>query len=92
MVTTKMRGMNYTYQHFTKNYTVIVDAKVEESNCLACHLGDVKYYADTPKLNNTEKIDHFKAIKDNQPCLSCHIEMGHEEILNLTSEFRKTWR
>lgn len=89
MVVTKLRGLNFSYQHFTKNYTVLISAKIEESNCLACHFGDVKYYTDAPKLT---KIDHYQAIKSYQSCLSCHRETGHAHAIDITPEFKKTWK
>ncbi|MDA8228227.1 MAG: NapC/NirT family cytochrome c [Desulfitobacterium hafniense] len=89
---TKARGLNYTLQHLSGNYTVPTKAFIPEGNCIACHLGDIKNAPDAPVLTNTSKINHFEVIKKNQSCLDCHRNTGHETDIYLTPNFQKTWK
>jgi cytochrome c nitrite reductase small subunit len=87
----KARGLNYVFQHFSGNYTVITSAQIFEGNCIACHLGDMKSHPDAVKLTNSSKANHYEIIKNQESCLQCHRDIGHETDILLTPEFRKLW-
>ena len=72
----KSRGLNYLYQTLTRQYTVPVEAKIFEQNCLACHLGAYRQYPDTKRINNTG-VNHEKLIRENRKCIECHRDTGH---------------
>ncbi len=84
----KSRGLNYVYQQWTNNYTIPTSAIIPESNCIACHLGDNKYYPNAVRLSN-EITNHFELIKQDESCLKCHRDAGHATDINITSSLQK---
>lgn len=84
----KARGLNYVFQHFSGDYTIPTRAVISEQNCLICHLGDNENFPNTPRLNNTAKINHYESIKQSESCLDCHREAGHDIDLYLTTDLK----
>ena len=81
----KSRGLNYVYQQWTGQYTIITTAQVFEQNCIACHLGDYWNYPKTKHLD--EK--HYNFIKQDKPCIQCHREIGHKVNIFSIEKFGK---
>jgi cytochrome c nitrite reductase small subunit len=84
----KARGLNYVFQHFSRDYTVPTRAVMTDHNCIECHLGDRKKYPDTIRLKNTPKVNHYEIIKNSQSCLECHRDTGHDVDIYLTPDLR----
>lgn len=84
----KARGLNYVFQHFSKDYTIPTEAVMSDQNCIQCHLGDDKSYPDAPNLKNTSKADHYDLIKASRSCLECHRDSGHDIDIYLTPDLK----
>lgn len=84
-VHSKARGLNYTYQQWTGQYTIITKAWIAEQNCIACHLGDYWNYPEAPRMGK----DQYAYIKQNRSCLECHRETGHKVNLFSDEKFKK---
>ena len=84
----KARGLNYVFQHFSKEYTIPTRAIISEQNCIGCHLGDNASYPDTIHLKNTPEINHYQTIKQSKSCLECHRELGHKVDIYLSPDFK----
>lgn len=80
----KSRGLNYLYQQWTGQYTIIVRAKIFEQNCIACHLGD---YYNFPKAVRMD-YKHHDLIKKDVPCLRCHRSTGHKINIFTKEKFK----
>jgi len=86
----KARGLNYVFQHFTGDYTILTSAMVFEQQCVQCHLGDDKRYPDTVRMKNTPLVNHYETIKNGQSCLACHRDIGHAVDIHLTVDLKNT--
>lgn len=84
----KARGLNYVFQHFSGDYTIPTEAVISDHNCIECHLGDRKPYANAIRLKNTSKVNHFEVIKKSQSCLDCHRGTGHDVDIYLTPDLK----
>ena len=84
----KARGLNYVFQHFSKNYTVPTQAVLSDQNCIQCHLGDNEFHPDTIRLKNTITINHYETIKQSKSCLDCHRGTGHAIDIYLSPELK----
>jgi nitrate/TMAO reductase-like tetraheme cytochrome c subunit len=81
----KTRGLNYLYQQWTGQYTILTKGQIFEHNCIACHLGDYWNYPNTKKLD----MRHFGYIKQNKSCSLCHREPGHKAKIFSSDKFKK---
>lgn len=81
----KARGSNYFYQHITRQYTMPTKAVVFEQNCIGCHVGDNRRFAQAPRMTNIS-VNHYEIIRENRSCLECHRDTGHEVNILVTPE------
>lgn len=81
----KSRGLNYVYQQWTGQYTIITQAQIFEQNCIACHLGDYWNYPETKRLDRR----HYEFIKSDKSCLHCHRNAGHKVNIFSSEKFKQ---
>ncbi len=81
----KARGLNYVYQHITRQYTVTANGIAFEQNCIGCHLGDYWNYPNTKRLD----MKHYEYIKSDKSCFQCHRDTGHKVKIFSQEKFNK---
>ena len=84
----KSRGLNYVFQHFSRDFTIPTRAIVSDQNCIQCHLGDDKSFPEILRLKNTSTINHYETIKQSKSCLECHRATAHSIDIYLSSELK----
>lgn len=74
----KLRGLNYLYLHLTGQYSNLIGKSVVfEQNCIDCHFGGYRRFANAPKLNRK----HYNFVKNGNSCTECHRETGHQKAI-----------
>ncbi|MBS4026253.1 MAG: NapC/NirT family cytochrome c [Clostridia bacterium] len=83
-VHSKTRGLNHVTQHVSGNYTKAIKGWVDERNCIACHLNEMRGYPGAPNLKELANHQTYleQIFTDNTLCIDCHSEAGHQRNLN----------
>lgn len=85
LVKRKFAALGEIYYHFTGNYKIPLQARVNTANCLNCHTGKDKKFSYNKNITLTSgpkapAFSHADVLRNNVSCLQCHADVAHGNV------------